>query len=246
MAALNVRADPPGNYSLVQPDKSKYTREFAFATVKADGREVGLLFDPIGRGGTVRAREFPAIPPLPAERAPFAVGGPKARGAPKGVNPPTPDLAVNAPLHERVKAAVPVVLERTGFPGGEVTVTSVPDLFFLMEGDGKTWAVTYNAMSGTVNGQPAGDVTPPEELSTRRFLTRLHLASGFPANRNAKWFWAIIVDALALVLVLWGVSGLFMWWQVKSTRQLGFLILLLSVVTAAALGFGMHNAFTGR
>ena len=246
VAALNERAKHAKSYVLVQSEQAKYTREFAFVTVRADGREVGLLFDPTGRGGTIRARDLPAAPPTPPEKAPFAVGGAKSAVVPKDMSLPAPGLAIDAPLHVRIIAAVPVVLERTGFPGGEVTVTSVPDLFFLMEGEGKTWAVTFNALSGAVSGQPDGAALRPEELSTRRFLTRLHLASGFPANPNTKWFWAILVDATALVLVFWGISGLFMWWQVKSTRRTGILILLLSAAVAAALGFGMHDALTGR
>ena len=56
--------------------------------------------------------------------------------------------------------AVPVVLERTGFPGGEVTVTSVPDLSFHMSDGAKTWVVTYNSQTGSVNGKPADDPEP--------------------------------------------------------------------------------------
>jgi len=135
VAALNSRADPPANYALIHPEKAKYIREFAFATVKADGGEVGLLFDVAGGGGTVRSRTLP--PPRVAEKAPFAVGGGLKVGAAKSVGSTNSGLStLDAPLHERVKAAVPVVLERTGFPSGEVTVTSVPDLTFNMD-DGR-------------------------------------------------------------------------------------------------------------
>jgi hypothetical protein len=51
---------------------------------------------------------------------------------------------------------------------------------------------------------------------------------------------------MSIVLVFWGISGLFMWWQVKATRRTGFLILLLSFAAAAALGLGMHHALLGR
>jgi len=110
-----------------------------------------------------------------------------------------------------------------------------------MSDGSKVWTVTYNALTGTVSGTPADGVPPPEELSTRRFLTRLHLAHGFPGSPNTKWFWAVLVDAMAFVMVFWGLSGLFMWWQVKSTRRWGFLVLLVSAVAATALGLGMHD-----
>ena len=51
---------------------------------------------------------------------------------------------------------------------------------------------------------------------------------------------------MALVMVFWGASGLFMWWQVKATRRWGFVVLLVSAVAAAALGFGMHDVLTPK
>jgi hypothetical protein len=248
VAALNDRAAEGKPYSLVAPEKARYTREFAFATVRADGVEVSLLFDAMGKGGTVRSRTI--TPMKVEERAPFAVGAGLKAGAPKRENgerpAPSPALALDAPLHDRVKAAVPVVLERTGFPSGEVTVTSVPDLSFHMSDGAKTWLVTYNPMTGSVSGKSVDADTPVEDLSTRRFLLRLHLAHGYPGEANTRWFWAVVVDATALVLVFWGVSGLFMWWQIKATRRAGFVILLLSIAAATALGMGMHETMVTR
>jgi hypothetical protein len=269
VAGLNDRAKDGAKYSLVEPEKAKWTRDFAFATVKAEGTEVSVLFDVNHSKGTVRSRTAAPKAEEPKEKAPFAIsagagakgapntkggrggagGGPKGeRPAPKGDAKTDPmshanhtgPLVLADPLHERVKASIPVVLERTGFPTGDVIVTSVPDLSFLMSDGAKTWRVTYSPMAGTVSGA-SGDAPPPEELSTRRFLTRLHLAHGYPGGQNAKWFWAVVVDAMAFVMVFWGISGVFMWWQLKATRALGFFVLLLSAAAATALGFGMHE-----
>lgn len=239
VAGLRAR-QPEAAYTLVEPEKAKYTREFAFATVKAGDQQVSLLFDMTGTGGTVRGTPIVERPAV--ELAPFAIA---TRAG--GVSPPSRDtgLSLDAPLHERVKAAVPVVLERTGFPTGEVTVTSVPDLSFFMNADGKVWKVTFSALTGSVAGVPA-DEGKPAELSVRRFLTRLHLASGYPGSPDARWFWAVVVDVMGVVLVFWGVSGLFMWWQIKATRRWGILVVLLSAAAATALGFGMHAVMTGR
>ncbi len=271
--ALNERAKEGKPYALVEPEKVKYTRDFAFATVKVDDREVSVLFDVTNPGGTVRSRPAPVAAKV-EEKAPFAIGSAKGgatkgggnrgggggggrgeRPAPKGgeksdapaaAAPMTGPLALPDPMHERVKAAVPVVLERTGFQGGEVKVSSVPDLSFLMSDGTKTWRVSYNAMEGTVSGASTDAAPPADELSTRRFLTRLHLTHGFPGGQNAKWFWAVIVDAMAFVMVFWGVSGIFMWWQLKATRKLGFVVLLFSVGVATALGLGMHDVLSPR
>ncbi|QJW97492.1 PepSY domain-containing protein [Frigoriglobus tundricola] len=240
VTALNERAKDAGPYTLIEPAQARYTRDFAFAVVRADGRDVSLLFDVNAPGGTVRSK--PAAPPAKTERAPFATA---PRGQPPTAAPADP-LRLPDPLHERVKAAVPVVLDRTGFPTGSVTVTSVPDLSFRMSDGTRVWAVTYNALTGSVSGAPVESVAPPEEMSARRFLTRLHLASGFPGRASTKWFWAVAVDAMAFVMVFWSVSGLFMWWQVKATRRFGALVLLASAAAASALGVGMHGALTPK
>jgi hypothetical protein len=244
VAALRARATPPADYRLAHPEQARWTREFAFATVKADRHEVSVLVDVTGAGGTVRSKALP--PPRPEEKAPFAVGVGKAPG-PKGGTPrPAADgLALDAPLPERVKAAVPAVLERTGFPGGPVTVTSVPDLTFLMADGPAAWRVTFNPQTGAVTGRPADDAVG-DELSVRRFLTRLHLAHGYPGEPGARWFWAVVVDVMAFVMVFWGVSGLFMWWQLKAARRWGLAVLVLSAAAATALGLGMHEAMTTR
>ncbi|MFO0852537.1 MAG: hypothetical protein U0871_28850 [Gemmataceae bacterium] len=218
VARLNERLKPDQPLILTDPTRAGYNREFAFATVKADGKTVSVLFDVKTGGGTVRmATDSP--PPPPVEKAPFAVGSPAPR-SPQGkgrkqaadTRPADDGLFLDQPLHERVKAAVPTVLERTGFPAGDVTVTSVPDLTFPVTAGGKTWTATYNPMTGGVSGQPADAVAAPE-MTARRFLLRLHTAHGYPGEPNARWAWAVLVDATAGVLCFWGVSGLFMWWR---------------------------------
>ena len=90
---------------------------------------------------------------------------------------------------------MPAVLEQTGFPAGEVTVTSVPDLSFRMADGEKVWTVTYNPRPGAWRGSGR---RPGEPLSARRFLTRLHAAHGYPGEVGARWLWAVIVDAMAV------------------------------------------------
>ncbi len=44
--------------------------------------------------------------------------------------------------------------------------------------------------------------------------------------------------------MFWGFSGLLMWWQIKRTRRLGMIVLVLSLVVAIWVGVGMHNHMT--
>ncbi|MBM3979184.1 MAG: hypothetical protein FJ304_02650 [Planctomycetes bacterium] len=239
VAALRGYGADARPLTVVEPEKARYTRDFAFATVRTDDQEISVLFDMTSPNGTIRPKPAAPRPPKkPDAPKPFA-HGPR-------LDSTVARFVTEKPLDERVRDTVPMVLDRAGFPKGTVTVTSVPDLTFLATDGATTWRVTYNALAGTVSAAPAESAPPPDELTTRRFLTRMHLAHGFPGSTNTKWFWALIVDAMALVMVFWGASGLFMWWQVKASRKLGLVVLLLSAAAATALGLGMHEVLTPK
>lgn len=142
-----------------------------------------------------------------------------------------------------IRQGLPAVLERAGLSGATIAAVRATPLSFTVEGGGKQWLATYNPEDGSVTGR---DVAQPAEvapLSFRRFLLRMHTAHGYPAEEvNFRWVWAIMVDATALVMVFWGISGLVMWWQIKRTRLLGSVCLLVSTVAATWIGIGMHTA----
>lgn len=247
---LNEARKPPTPYVLAGP--ARYAgREFAFATAKAEGETISVLINVKDGSGTLRSSPNPGRKE-PA-KAPFAVGGSfdargiGGRGAGRGKAGPGAETAsaikLNGALHDRVKEAVPTILERNGFQTGPVTVTSVPSLTFPVEAEGRVWTATYDPMTGAVSGTPA-DAKPATEMSVRRFLLRLHTAHGYPGEVNGRWAWAAIVDVMAATMCYWGLSGLVMWWQLKATRKLGLVILLLSASAATALGFAMHAALT--
>jgi hypothetical protein len=259
IAGLHER-NANASYVLIEPHKARFARDFAFATVTADGQEISVLINANGEGGTIRVRQVP--PKKPAEeRAPFAIAGqangpapgPKAAPEPKAdksssgassrAGARVPDsLRLDQPLHERVKAAVPILLERKGLPPGEVRVNAVPDLTFLMQADEKAWKVTYNFQTGAVSGRSTEAEAEP--LSVRRFLLRLHLAHGYPDELDTRWWWALSVDAMGFIMVFWGLSGILMWWHIKATRRLGAVLFLLSAVAAVWIGVAMHDQFT--
>ena len=241
---LNASQTPATPYQLV--GDAKYGREFAFATVKADGQTVSVLLDAKNGGGTIRSN--PVAEVKQPEPAPFAVGGPakpskrESRNDRQATRPA--GLQLIYPLHERFRDSLPTILARTGFPTGEVTVTSVPDVVFPIRAEDRDWVASYNPMTGSLTGTPA-DSQPASELGWRRFLLRLHTTHGYPGEPNSRWFWAVIVDAMAFIMCFWSLSGLLMWWQIKATRRLGAGVLTLSALAATALGFAMHATMTG-
>ena len=77
-------------------------------------------------------------------------------------------------------------------------------------------------------------------MSARSFLLRLHTAHGYGVQSNSRWFWAIAVDMMFASMCFWGLSGVVMWWQIKKTRKIGFVFLVVSAIVATLLAFGMH------
>jgi hypothetical protein len=256
---LNQRAEAGAHYTLQESERIFYTRDFVFATVKKGEATTSMLFDVDGSGGTIRGQQ-PRAESKPVEPAPFAIGtrnerGPTPKGGKEEVRPKSPPRGegANAPLlladslSDKVKSAIPKVLESKGFSSeGEITITSVPDLsFVLVDASGRNWIATYNALNGTVAGRPEEPTASGESISPRRFLTRLHLAHGYPNSGGPRWYWALIVDAMAFIMVFWGLSGLLMWWQIKATRKIGILMLLLSAGVATWLGISMYGVIRG-
>ncbi len=244
LKALNEQQKPESPYTLGAGD-IRYSRDFAFATVKNQGHNLNLLIDPRNLSGSIRTTvDQPKTAPAP--KAPFALGNapnPAGGGARTPLTEEASSTTLKVPnnLYDRTLAAMPTILEKTGQTVGEVVVTSVPDLIFPIEVEGRIWIATYNPKAGTITGKLPSD---PVEIGWRRFLLRLHTAHGYPGEVNARWSWAVIVDAMAFVMCFWGISGLFMWWQIKATRKLGTVVLILSAVAATVLGFMMYAAMT--
>ena len=230
----------------------RYASDFAFATVKTAEGDIGLLFDAHGGGGTIR--RTPVANPARAEEVfPWTIGAvsPSEKGGRMPADRSEKSTAsgdllrLNNSLSDRLKESIPDLLRVRNLPAGVVTVTSVPDLTFGVESAGRQWKVSYNSLKGSVTGQPLD--APAQPLSWRRFLTRMHLSHGYPmSSSSTKWFWAIGADAIALVMIYWGGSGLIMWWQIKSTRRWGLALLVLSAVLATGLAVGMHGDLQGR
>ena len=258
---LNETEAPQSPYKLV--GEAEFSgRAFAFATVEQDDQTINVLVDMNSGTGTIRVN--PNTPePVAKKPAPFArtaasrsMGsgelsgrgdrGRDGRGSQGISENESPTFKLSSPIENRIEASIPGILAHHGFANdGKVTVTSVPSIKFSVEADGATWSASYDPMKGTITGEELTE-DESEEISVRRFLLRLHLSHGYPDDPSeTQWFWAVIVDVMAFTMCFWGLSGLLMWWQIKSTRRLGAILLIVSASVAIALGFGMHAMLTG-
>jgi hypothetical protein len=144
------------------------------------------------------------------------------------------------PLPSRLKQAAPQLFARLGLERERVQVRSVPELTFFLEADGRLWLAKYDPLSGALSGKP---VEQADGLPAQQFLKNLHFSAGYPGPFGPRWWWAVAVDGVALALVFWCVSGLFMWWQVKAVRLAGMVVLLSSIASATALALAMYGLF---
>ena len=133
--------------------------------------------------------------------------------------------------------AVPQIMSQAGLASdGSVHPRGWCKLNFLASIDGQPARVTYVLRDGHV------DITKydgSDGMTTRQFLLRLHTSHGQPPHWNARFLWSLFLDAMAIAMVTWGITGLVMWWQIKRVRRTGAVVIAASLITAMWMYFGM-------
>jgi len=66
-------------------------------------------------------------------------------------------------------------------------------------------------------------VIEKQQFQMIAWLERMHRRRGYQHPYATEKAWASSVDLVILVIVFWVLSGLWMWWELKSTRWLGAL-----------------------
>ena len=159
---------------------------------------------------------------------------------------PDPSVARESAREQvgRVRATAERVFDLLGLEGRGASVRSAPDVdFALQTTDGRQLTASLDLRSGELAlTDPRGDAGT--DLSTRRFLTRLHKSHTYPDELGARWWWSLMVDVMAVTMLVWGLTGLVMWWQIRTLRRIGLSVLALSASWTAYLAFGMHSFFT--
>ncbi len=101
--------------------------------------------------------------------------------------------------------------------------------FMLEDETGKLWRGSYQLATSTLSGV-ADDAESGMNLAAA--MTRLHKTHHYPVTFGARWLWSLIGDITAISLVVWGISGLIMWWQIKPTRVIGAVSVFLAAIIA--------------
>ena len=66
-------------------------------------------------------------------------------------------------------------------------------------------------------------------------LTRLHFRAGYNGNGFLVNLWPFIVDVFCITMIIWILTGLYLWWKIRVSRLTGWITLSAGALTLAAL-----------
>lgn len=241
---LNERF-PEAKLELATDSNAKYVGDFYFATASGKDKTYQLLIRRDGGGGTYLDSTVPPKPTGP--KADFVInprGAPNvsvASGKTEGESKTPEPLRINQGSASQVEEILPELAKRLDTPGLDVPfrLTSAPQLQFQATSGGNQWMIKYDSFQGGVTAEWLEPTGQKEPMSWRSYLLRLHTTHGYSGIYEARWFWAMIVDAMSFVMIFWAVSGLLMWWQIKRLRKSGWVVIAMSLLTAGAMFYGM-------
>jgi hypothetical protein len=119
-----------------------------------------------------------------------------------------------------------------------------PRLSFAVEHGKERRVGTYDLRSGVVRLSPE-----PRSMRLPDFLTSLHISHGYPQNKMSekmRTVRAVFVDAMAVLMCFWALSGVAMWLQMKQLRGAGVLVSIASLLATASIWSAMYHYFMGR
>ena len=96
---------------------------------------------------------------------------------------------------------------------------------FQVQNDGRLQTIDLDSR-GNIEVKPDKGASP-----LRNKLLRLHVQHGEPGYLGARWVWTRIVDVMGVSMIVWGLTGLYMWWNILPTRNQGAI--------AIVFGFGL-------
>ncbi len=123
------------------------------------------------------------------------------------------------------------ILSHLGLEGGAYGARRSPD--------GRTVTISRDdpVIPRRVTYTPADQKLVVEKQVFRMpaFLERMHRRRGFQADHFLTDTWGLMVDLAIAAMILWVLTGLWMWWELKTTRGLGAL--------SFAIGAGLFAFF---
>lgn len=113
--------------------------------------------------------------------------------------------------------------------------------FLVTDSNGRDWRASYKFADSTLSAV-ADD--SDSGLTFYSAVTRLHKTHHYPDNFGARWVWSFIGDITAISMVVWGLSGLVMWWQIQPTRALGTIAIFIAAIVSFIIFSGTLADYT--
>jgi len=79
--------------------------------------------------------------------------------------------------------------------------------------------ITYSLTDGDL-------LVEKQQFRAQPFLESLHRRRGFQSAFLLDDLWGVVVDAVIVAMVIWIMSGLWMWWELKVTRLTGAMFMV--------------------
>jgi hypothetical protein len=89
--------------------------------------------------------------------------------------------------------------------------------------------ITYTPSTGML-------VLEKQEFRVQPFLETFHRRRGYDNRYTVDNIWALSIDITIVGILLWVLSGVWMWWELKVTRRLG--------LVCVAIGLTLFLGFT--
>ncbi|MDC8004001.1 PepSY domain-containing protein [Aureisphaera galaxeae] len=117
------------------------------------------------------------------------------------------------------------LLVTQGITPGASRVQRIPNLVFDLSDANKNYRVSYNL----TNGNYRIDDLDKRKFKINYLFTNLHEQHGYPVSGlSIRWLWVFFADTLAILMIVWAVSGLIMWFQMKRLLTIGTVLLAIS------------------
>jgi hypothetical protein len=107
----------------------------------------------------------------------------------------------------------------------------------LRDEQNRFWAAKFDLVTNELRATQAAGARG----TFAETLERIHTQHHYPAQRDITWLWALFADLTALTLLLWSVTGLFMWWQQRKLRRVGAWIIVSTVIGSGLLMSSVVN-----
>ena len=88
--------------------------------------------------------------------------------------------------------------------------------------------LTYNLTSKQLRAEK-------KKFAWIEVLQRLHFRAGYNGTGALANVWPVIVDVFCITMLVWILTGLYLWWKIRVSRTLGWLTLGGGVATIALL-----------